>query len=85
MLCLSRPDETAHPRRLAAVAAATAIRAGVDFTIDVLTFGNDLCLPGLGLAIGVGAGPARVTAAGGEITVRGADRIQLPRSIHQAF
>ncbi len=60
-LCLSRPAGTGHLARVAALAAAAAVRAGVDFDLEVPTFGGDLCLPGVGLAVGVGPGPVRVT------------------------
>jgi HEXXH motif-containing protein len=63
-LCLSRPADAGHLARVAALATAAAVRAGVDFDLEVPTFGGDLCLPGVGLAIGAGSGPVRVTSSG---------------------
>jgi HEXXH motif-containing protein len=73
-LCLSRPADTEHLVRVAALATAAAVRAGVDFDLEVPAFGGDLCVPGVGVAVGVGSGPARVTSSDGVVTIDGSDR-----------
>ncbi|WLQ36242.1 HEXXH motif-containing putative peptide modification protein [Streptomyces castrisilvae] len=66
------PDLLADLAHLTALAAAAAIRAGVDFTVCLGPRDGLLSLPTLGAAR-VDAGPVELHCSGGELTVRPAD------------
>ncbi|HKS99589.1 MAG TPA: HEXXH motif domain-containing protein [Rugosimonospora sp.] len=59
---------------LAGLAAAAALRAGLDFTVTVPAPGGQVVLPTLGLAYGIGDGAALVSARAGLLTVAGTER-----------
>ncbi|WP_219536891.1 HEXXH motif domain-containing protein [Nonomuraea guangzhouensis] len=70
------------PARLAAVAAAAAVRSGMDFEIEVPADEGGITLPSLGRA--VLAGPsALVRRAGGPVEVIGDETVRLPDDPHQ--
>ena len=56
---------------VAGLAAAAAIRAGVPFELPVPTRGGEVAVPTLGLAYGLGAGPATIRATGTEVVIAG--------------
>jgi HEXXH motif-containing protein len=76
----------AQPARLAAVAAAAAVRAFVTATIDIPAqsrVGEVIQLPSLGAAL-LPAGPARVTTSpDGVVLAAGGKRVVLPRPLRQ--
>ncbi|GAB1689769.1 HEXXH motif domain-containing protein [Krasilnikovia sp. M28-CT-15] len=57
--------------QLGALAAAAALRAGVDTELHTRTRRGAVTLPTLGTAVGCGDGPAVITVAGGRATVSG--------------
>ncbi|TDQ53464.1 HEXXH motif domain-containing protein [Actinorugispora endophytica] len=64
---------------IGAVAAAAAVRAGVDFSVEVPVREGAAALPGLGLArIGGTAATALVRGSGGRATVYGDGRARVP-------
>ncbi|MFI5933653.1 aKG-HExxH-type peptide beta-hydroxylase [Actinoplanes sp. NPDC051494] len=54
---------------LGALAAATAVTAGLPFTLEVYSHDEDLVLPALGTALGVGPGPVVLSGDGKTLTI----------------
>jgi uncharacterized protein len=65
------PDGGAY---FAGLAATVAVRAGVEAEVGVRTQPGQVVLPRIGLAYGLGAGPARVRWGDGRVVVSGPDR-----------
>ncbi|MFI7152520.1 HEXXH motif domain-containing protein [Nonomuraea sp. NPDC050022] len=73
------------PARLAAVAAAAAVRSGMDFEIEVPAEEGGIMLPSLGRAVLVGSAgsSATVRRAGGPAEVIGDETVRIPDDPHQ--
>jgi uncharacterized protein len=63
---------------LGALAAAVAVGAGVPFDVEMTLAGDDLVLPGLGSAAGVGPGRVRLRGDGTGLTIIGRRTLQVP-------
>ena len=64
---------------LGALAGAAAMRAGLDFKLTVSTRNGQLALPTVGLAYGLGSGPATLVGTGAELVIEGsADTVTVP-------
>ncbi|MEU8142157.1 hypothetical protein [Nonomuraea sp. NPDC048901] len=73
------------PARLAAVAAAAAVRSGMDFEIEVPAEEGGIMLPSLGRAVlaGSAGSSATVRRAGGPAEVIGDETVRIPDDPHQ--
>ena len=64
-------DPATHVAQVGALAAAAALRTGLDATVSTHTSDGRVTLPGAGTAMLGSDGPAVVTVTGGEVTVSG--------------